>query len=97
MPVSTKNTDFGLETPIEEETHEERQVPFLYEFKHEKIGSLSPEQQDSVLKIHEDFLEFYRSNPSAYYDEKIWTNEMGNLRERIINAIGIDSFEALMR
>lgn len=85
------------ETPTQESVTEEGKVPFFYEMNSEKIAQLSVEQQDSLLRVEEQFVEFYRANPSAYYNDSLWTNEVGNLRERIISAIGIDAFETLMR
>jgi hypothetical protein len=70
-------------------------VPFLYELNQDRVARLSPDQQDSILKAHEEFIAFYRSNPAAFQDASLMTQEVGALRERVVNAIGIDGFEEL--
>ena len=90
---SSPNPENELTDPVSEP----QEIPFLYEIKQDRIAQLSPEQQDSLLRVHEQFIEFYQNNPSAFYDQSLRSQTVRNLRERIVNAIGIDNFETLMR
>jgi hypothetical protein len=85
------------ENELTESVSEPQEIPFLYEIKQDRVAQLSPEQQDSLLRVHEQFIEFYQNNPSAFYDQSLRSQTIRNLRERIVNAIGIDNFETLMR
>jgi len=85
------------ENELSESVSEPQEIPFLYEIKQDRVSQLSPEQQDSLLRVHEQFVEFYQNNPSAFYDQSLRSQTVRNLRERIVNAIGIDNFETLIR
>lgn len=85
------------ESELTESVSEPQDIPFFYEIKQDRVAQLSPEQQDSLLRVHEQFVEFYQNNPSAFYDQSLRSQTVRNLRERIVNAIGIDNFETLMR
>ncbi len=85
------------ENDLADPVSEPQEIPFLYDIKQDRVAQLSPEQQDSLLRVHEQFIEFYQNNPSAFYDESLRSQTVRNLRERIVNAIGIDNFETLMR
>jgi hypothetical protein len=82
---------------LTEPVSELQEIPFLYEIKQDRIAQLSPDQQDSLLRVHEQFIEFYQTNPSAFYDQSLRDQTVRNLRERAVNAIGVDNFEALLR
>ena len=95
--VSSASDTSSLENEPSELISETQDPPFLYEIKQDRITTLSPEQQDSVLRVHEQFIEFYQTNPTAFYDESLRSVEIRKLREGIVNSIGIENFESLIR
>jgi hypothetical protein len=95
--VSSASATSSLENEPSELISETQDPPFLYEIKQDRITTLSPEQQDSVLRVHEQFIEFYQTNPTAFYDESLRSAEIRKLRERVVDSIGIENFEGLIR
>jgi len=95
--VSTPSDTSSSENQPSEQISEPLDSPFLYEIKQDRITQLSPEQQDSLLRVHEQFIDFYQTNPTAFYDESLRSAEIRKLRESIVNSIGIENLESLIR
>jgi hypothetical protein len=89
-----------------EEVSEEAQVqeprelktPVLYNLHQERIARLAPEQQWAVNRIAKGYLEFYqRWSSSPVKDIALWNDQADQLRQALLQQLGPEAADQLLR